>query len=146
MDLSKGYIMDGQHVLSQEHMAVAQEIAHRYDNLRLVFIPASDRIPGQDDKPFGIRDIRTGIMIKTVPETMVHLLPRWLWENDSHRIDTYQKFLDTQAAEKRAREAAIHEKHAPKADLVGTILKSPLHTFVHNGLRYSDSGVERIKG
>lgn len=146
MDLSKGHLMDGQHVLSQEHLAVAQEIAHRYENLRLVFIPTVDRIPGQDDKPFGIRDIRTGIMIKTVPETMVHLLPRWLWENDSNRIDTYQQFLNTQAREKKAREDKINEKHAPKIDLAAHIIGSKLHTYVHDGIRYSDSGIERIKG
>lgn len=145
MDLSKGHLMDGQHVLSQEHMAVAQEIAHRYENLRLVFIPPSDRIPGADREPFGIRDIRTGIMIKTVDEKMVPVLPRWLWENDSNRIDTYAAFMKKQEAEKKAREDAIDEKHAPKIDLAAHIIGSKLHTYVHDGVRYSDSGIERIK-
>lgn len=145
VNLNGAHLMDGQHVLSQEHLAIAQEIAHRYDNLRLIWIPPSDRIPGTDDKPFGILDINTQTVVKTVPETMVHLLPRWLWENDSHRVDTFQQFLDTQAKEKRDREKAIEEAHAPKLELAHAILSSNKHTYVHDGIRYSDSGIERIK-
>lgn len=144
VDLRGAHLMDGQHVLSQEHLNVAQDIAQRYDNLRLIWIPPSDRLPETDDKPFAVKDIRTGLIIKRFPEKYVVLIPRWLYENDSHRIDTFKKFIDDQAREKQAREAAIHEAHAPKLELTHSILKSPLHTYKHDGLRYGDAGVEKI--
>lgn len=144
VNLNGAHLMDGQHVLSQEHLAIAQDIAHRYDNLRLIWIPPADRIPGTDDKPFGILDINTQTIVKMAPESMVHLLPRWLYENDSQRVDTYQMFLDQQAKEAREREKAVEEKHAPKLELAHSIMKSNLHTYVHDGIRYSDSGIERI--
>ena len=137
--------MDGQHVLSQEHLHVAEDIAYRYDNLRLVWIPPSDRIPGTDDKPFAIRDIHTNIIIKQFPEHQVHMIPNWLWVNDSQRTDTYANFMTEQENAKAIRKAEQMEAIAPAIDLTATILHSKLHTFTHDGIRYSDSGIERIK-
>lgn len=144
VNLSGAHLMDGQHVLSQEHLAIAQDIAHRYDNLRLIWIPPTDRIPGTDDKPFGVLDVRTQIIVKRFPESMVHLIPRWLYENDSHRVDTYAQFMKEQEKVKADAAKAVEEKHQPVLELNHAILKSPLHTFKHDGLRYGDSGIERI--
>lgn len=145
MDLRGAHLMDGQHVLSQEHLNVAEEIAHRYENLRLIWIPPVDRLPGTDENPFAVKDIRTGLIIKRFPEKFVQVIPRWLWENDSQRIDTRRAFEAQQNKVKADKEAAIHEAQAPKLELAHTILKSNLHSFKHDGLRYSDSGIEKIK-
>lgn len=144
VNLAGAHLMDGQHVLSQEHLNIAQDIAHRYDNLRLIWIPPTDRIPGTDDKPFGILDIQTQLIVKRFPEKYVPIIPRWLYENDSQRVDTYSEFIKAQEKEKRDKEKAIEEKHAPILDLNHSILKSNLHTFKHDGIRYGDSGIERI--
>ena len=144
MDLSGAYLMDGQHVLSQEHLRIAEDVAHMYNNLRLVWIPPTDRIPGTDDSPFGVRDMNTGIVVKTFPESMIQIIPKWLHENDSRRSNTYQSFLDEQAADKRARKAASDEAKTPKIDLAHAVLSSNLHTYRHNGIKYSDGGVEKI--
>ena len=144
VNLSGAHLMDGQHVLSQEHLAIAQDIAHRYDNLRLIWIPPADRLPDTDDKPFGILDIQTQIIVKRFPEKYVPVIPRWLYENDSQRIDTFAEFQKQQAKVKADAAKAVEEKHAPQLDLTHTILKSNLHTFKHDGLRYGDAGVERI--
>lgn len=144
VNLQGAHLMDGQHVLSQEHLNIAQDIAHRYDNLRLIWIPPADRLPGTDDNPFAILDITTQIIIKRFPEKYVPVIPRWLYENDSHRVNTYKNFIDEQAREKKAREDAIHEAQAPKLELTHSILKSNLHTFKHDGIKYSDSGIEKI--
>lgn len=145
MDLSGAHLMDGQHVLSQEHLNVAQDIAHRYENLRLIWIPPSDRTPGGDSQPFAIKDIRSGLIIKTFKEDFVHLIPNWLWANDSQRVDTYGQFMAEKEAADRARKAAQVEANAPAVDLLATVLHSNKHTFTHDGVRYSDSGIERIK-
>lgn len=144
MDLSGAHLMDGQHVLSQEHLNIAQDIAHRYDNLRLIWIPPTDRIPGTDDKPFGVLDIRTQIIIKRFPEQYVPVIPRWLYENDSHRVDTYAQFMKEQEKAKADAAKAVEERNAPKLELNHSILKSKLHTYKHDGIRYGDSGIERI--
>jgi len=144
VNLNSAHLMDGQHVLSQEHLNVAQDIADRYENLRLIWIPPADRIPGTDDNPFGILDIRTQIIVKRVPEKYVVLLPRWLYENDSQRVDTLKLFQDAQAKAKLDRENAIHEAQGPKLEVTHSILKSNLHTYKHDGFRISDSGIEKI--
>lgn len=145
VNLNGAHLMDGQHVLSQEHLNVASDIAHRYENLRLVWIPPVDRIPGTDDEPFAIKDIRSGIIIKRFPEKYVVLIPRWLYENDSQRVDTLKLFMAAEAKHKKDQEAAIHEAQAPAVELTHSILKSKLHTFVHDGVRYGDSGIEKMK-
>lgn len=144
VNLSGAHLMDGQHVLSQEHLRVAEEIAHRYNNLRLIWIPVSDRIPGTDDKPFGIMDIQTRIIVKTVPEHQVHMLPAWLYQNDSQRVDTYAAFEREQAAAKAARKQEHEERVGPQIELASAILKSPKHSFQHDGKRYSDGGIELV--
>jgi hypothetical protein len=144
MDLSGAHLMDGQHVLSQEHLNIANDIAHRYDNLRLIWIPPADRLPGTDDKPFGVLDIQTQFIVKRFPEQYVPIIPRWLYENDSQRTDTFASFEKEQAKIKADKEKAIEEKHQPILDLNHSILKSNLHTYKHDGIRYGDSGIERI--
>lgn len=142
MDLSKAHIMDGQHVLSQEHMRIAEDIAHTYDNLRLIWIPPVDRIPGTDDRPFAIKDINTENIIVRIPETAIHLAMDWLYDNDSQRTNTLQAFEDANAKAAADRTKEAMERNAPRIDLATSILKSNLHTFKHDGITYSDSGIE----
>lgn len=144
VNLSGAHLMDGQHVLSQEHLRIAEDIAHRYRNLRLIWIPPTDRVAGTDDKPFGILDIDTNNIVKTVPEYQVHMLPAWLYENDSQRKDTYASFMAEQEAAKLIRAAEHRERMMPKLDLAHSVLHSNKHTYKHDGIKYSDSGIEKV--
>lgn len=142
VNLSGALLMDGQHLFPQNFIAIAQEIGERYRNIRLVMIPVSERIPGQHDKPFGLKNIDTGDIIKTVPETMVPQLLNWLFENDSERHDTFQKHMDEIARDKAARQAILDEKHGERIDFMSSVMKSPLHLFKHDGKKISSAGIE----
>ena len=137
LNLSNAYIMDGQHVLSQEHQAIAEEIAFRYNNLRLIWIPVASREPG-DVEVFAIVDTNTGHVIKTFTDITVREAHKWLWENDSQRIDTYAKHMkEKEEAAAIARNATKAEDDA-KLDLASSILGSKLHTFKHAGKTYTE--------
>lgn len=140
--LSNAYIMDGNYVLSQEHVAIAQEIAHRYENLRLIWIPVSERSPiGLDNECFAIVDRHNRNIIRTFTELTVRTAIDWLWENDSQRVDTYEKFLKEKAEREKAARSVHDEENAYKLDVAAHVLASPLHTYKHDNTTYSDSGV-----
>ena len=132
------YLMDGQHMFSQEHIHLAQDIAHLYPNLRLSMIPESER--GENEEfPFALRDIETGEFIRPLRASeMNRTLIDWLWENDSRRVDTYAKFMEEQKNEKALRDAANEAKLAESTELANAIISSPLHTFKHDGKVYGD--------
>lgn len=137
LNLSNAYIMDGQHVLSQEHQAIAEEIAFRYNNLRLIWIPVAQREPG-DTEVFAIVDTNTGHVIKSFNEMSVRDAHKWLWENDSQRIDTYAKHLKEKEAAAAIARNVTKEADDAKLDLAGSILGSKLHTFKHAGKTYTE--------
>lgn len=140
VNLSSAYIMDGQHVLSQEHQAIAEEIAWRYENLRLIWIPVSERTP-EDINVFAIVDRHNRNIIRKFSEITVREAINWLWENDSQRIDTFEKFQKEKAIAAKAA-ASIHEEaNNAKLDVAAHVLASKLHTYKHDGVTYSDSGV-----
>ena len=141
-DLSTALIFEGGHLLSQTHQRLAEEIAHRYRNIRLVFIPESERVHESEKKyPFGIVDIDSGRLIRRFEENgdqgVMHAL-RWLWENDSQRVDTLAKFEAENAAIKAAKEAEEKARFEGVADLAAHVIRSPLHTYKHNGVKISD--------
>ena len=145
--LSNAYIMDGTHVLSQEHQAIAEEIAWRYENLRLLWIPVSDRSPlGLDNECFAIVDRHNRNIIKKFSEITVRGAIQWLWENDSQRVDTYAKFEKEADLAKKAAESVHDEENAANLDVAAHVLASPLHTYKHEGTTYSDSGVTHNAG
>ena len=140
--LSNAYIMDGQHVLSQEHQAIAEEIAYRYENLRLIWIPVSDRSPlGLDNECFAIVDRHNRNIIKKFTEITIRTAVDWLYENDSQRVDTYAKFEKEHEAAKAAARSVHDEENAANLDVAAHVLASPLHTYKHDGTTYSDSGI-----
>ena len=141
-DLSTALIFEGGHLLSQRHQALAEEIAFRYRNIRLVFIPESERVNEADKKyPFGIVDIDTGNLIRRFTEDgdqgVMHAI-RWLWENDSQRVDTYAKFQAENAAIEAAKKAEEEARFGEVADLAAHAIRSPLHTYKHNGVKIGD--------
>lgn len=141
-ELAADLIFDGQHLLSAEHARISEEIAYRYRNLRLVFIPESERVTEAEKKyPFAVVDTDSGNLIRKFsaegPQSVRTALD-WLYENDSQRVDTLAKYYNEEAAAKYAREAEQEAKFAQKKDIAKSILTSPLHTFRHNGVKITD--------
>ena len=142
LNLSQAYLMDGTDILPQSIQNIAEDINFKYPNLKLIWIPISQRT-AEDTEYYAIVDLNTGHVIKAFNDLSINTAMQWLWENDSQRIDTYQKFLNEKAThEKTVRDAAIAKDEA-KLDLAGAVLGSKLHTFKHDGVTYSDSGVVR---
>jgi hypothetical protein len=140
VNLSGAYIMDGQHILSQEHQAIAEEIAWRYENLRLIWIPVTERSV-DDIEVFAIVDRHNRNIIRKFSEITVRDAIKWLWENDSQRIDTYAKFEKEKAAAEKLATTIHDEENNAKLDVAAHILASKLHTYKHDGITYGDSGV-----
>lgn len=145
VNLSSAYIMDGQHVLSQEHAAIAEEIAYRYENLRLIWIPPSER-SAEDTEVFAIVDRHTRNIIRKFNEITIREAIKWLWENDSQRIDTYAKHMKEREEVAKLARTVHDEENAAKLDVAAHVLASKLHTYKHDGVTYSDSGVIKDAG
>lgn len=132
------YVFQGGQLLSQEMLDLSTEIAHRYPNLRLSWIPPENR--GENDlEIFAVTQVDNDDNIVTIIKRFTELechssiILQWLWENDGQRIDPWKKFLAEQekiAQEKRERDRQdIYER----AEVLNTIAKSGLHTFRING-------------
>ena len=132
------------HLLSQQHQALAEEIAYRYENIRLVFIPVSEReTEAEKEYPFALWDNNTGKLIRRFNEhgeypKGVMWAIRWLWENDSQRVDTLSRFEAENAAIKAAQAQREKDKFAEVADIAAHAIMSPLHTYRHNGVKIGD--------
>ena len=145
LNLSQAYLMDGTDILPQSIQNIAEDINYKYPNLKLIWIPISQRT-AEDTDYYAIVDTNTGHVIKPFNDLTINSAMQWLWENDSQRVDTYQKFLDEKAAhEKIVRDAAAAKDEA-KLDIAASALGSKLHTYKHDGVTYSDSGVVRNAG
>ena len=145
LELSGALIFgDNGHLLSQQHDALAQEIARLYRNIRLLYIPASEReTEAEMNFPFALVDKDTGKLIRRFKEHGEYPIGvmwaiRWLWENDSQRTDTYAKFEAENAAIKAAHAAEERDRFAEVADIAAHAIMSPLHTYKHNGVKIGD--------
>lgn len=124
--------------LSQEMLALNEEIHARYPNLGLAWIPPENRAP-EDTRHWAIviNDAEGNVIdvVHTMSEFECHsaYVLKWLWENDSTRMSPWEKYLkelEQQEAVKRERD---REDIYERADVIHTIAKSQLHTFRLNG-------------
>ena len=130
-------ILPGQQ-LSQEMVSLAQELNDKYPNLNLSWIPPEDR--GENEaQPFAIVQIdsegNTVGIIKRLSQFEMHgsFIFNWLWENDSHRMDPWQKYLSEMAETERQKREKEKERNYELAEVANAIAKSPLHTYRING-------------
>ena len=130
-------ILGGQ-LFPQEMLDLNEQIAARYPNLRLAWIPPEDR--GADDTLiWAITQVNnageTIAIIKRMSSFECHpnLVLQWLWENDGHRIDPWKKFLAEQEAAAKAQRERDKEDIYERAEVLNTIAKSGLHTYRING-------------
>lgn len=131
------YVVHNGQLLSQEMLDLATEIKHRYPNLGLAWIPPEKR--AKDEKHWAIvmNDSEGNIteVIKELSEFECHAnyVLKWLWENDSSRMDAWEKFQKQVAIEEEARRKANQAYIEEQAEKVHAIASSPLHYYRIDG-------------
>lgn len=132
-DAESGYF------ISAEHQRIA-ELINDYDpNLFLVWVPPSDR-NSETSHPFGIihRTPNGDYWVRKVKESELNAeLIAWLWTNDNERNNTLAYLEKIEQANEALKLKKQMEELEAQKDIALTILKSPLHTFRHNGKVYS---------
>lgn len=137
MSKGTGLILPGNQ-LSQDMIAIAQELNDKYPNLSLAWIPPTTRLDGESC-PFSIIQIdstgnQIGI-IKRLSQFEVHssFIFNWLWENDSQRMDPWMKYLNELEVEREAKRKKEQERNYELAEVVNSVAKSNKHTYRING-------------
>lgn len=132
-----GLILPGSQ-LSQDMIALAQELNDKYPNLSLAWIPTEDRVDGES-YPFAIIQIdsegnQIGI-IKRLSTFEMHAsyIFKWLWENDSERMDPWQKYLNELEKSQEEQRKKEQERNYELAEIVHSVAKSNKHTYRING-------------
>lgn len=132
------YVFQGDRLLSQEMLDLSTEIANRYPNLRLSWIPPENR--GENDlEVFAVVQVDTNgdtiAIIKRFTEFECHpnIVLGWLWENDGQRIDPWKKFLAEQEKIAQEKREADRQDIYERAEVLNSIARSGLHTYRING-------------
>lgn len=138
--LTRGAVLlDNAGTLSQTHERVARLLKDYNPELELQYIPEKDR-GAFDAKPFRVvHNSANGVYIighfaaKDVNETLV----AHVFKHDRKNTDV----LSDLEAEEAAREALLMrealDRHEEREDFGRSLLKSPLHTYRHNGKKYT---------
>lgn len=141
MDLRGAVSLESEGTLSQLHERVAFLLQEYNPELELQYIPRLERSTEEEKrKPFRVvHHSSTGdyIMGHFAESEVNHTLIAHIWKNDGRRRDVLAD-LETEEAAKEAllmREAL--DKHEEREDFAKTLLRSPLHTFKHNGKTYT---------
>jgi len=137
LNLSGAYLMDAGEMLPQNIQGIAEDIARKYENLKLIWIPLAKRNK-EDTHPYALVDMNSGFVIKEFTDISIHTAMQWLWENDSQRIDTYKKHMKEKDEAAAIQRSITAEEDNAKLDLAGSILGSKLHTFKHAGKTYTE--------
>lgn len=128
--------------VSQEHQYIASIIQDYNPELHLVWIRPQDRTTDEDrTHPFAIMHIPQGrepyIVMKIRENELDQRILAKLFEADQAKGDPLAK-LNAANAAAQALQAYRHAAEMEEmADFHATLLKSPLHTFRHDGKVYS---------
>lgn len=132
--------LETQHMLTTEVARIAEEIAYRYNNLKLVFIPEGMReTENEKNYPYAVYDSLTGNIIRKFSQETVFKSLDWLWENDSQRVDTYSAFLKNKEKVENAAKTKAQEANKEKFEIASYLAFGPKHTPKHNGIKFDDS-------
>jgi hypothetical protein len=117
-----------------------QEIIQDYNpDLELVWIPPRDRT-AFDRQPFAVVHRPVGkpayiVMFLKEDEVNETLLAR-LWSHDNSNGDVLTKLEALEAARQAVTLKKQMEDEEVRKELVGSIIKSPLNTYYHGGVKY----------
>lgn len=119
-------------------LETAQEVNDKYPNLSLSFIPPDFRGP-EDTRPFAIVEVdRDNNILGIIARfTELEFYPanifNWLYDHDTQKVDVWGNYLKELDKEKKQREDSYTERNYQLADMVGSVIRSPLHTYRING-------------
>jgi hypothetical protein len=124
--------------LSQEMLDLNAEIHARYPNLGLAWIPPENRSAEDtkiwaivmNDEEGNVTDVITSL---SSFECHTGYVLKWLYDNDSTRMDPFEKHMKIIEAEAAARRERDKEDIYERAEVIHSVAKSQLHTYRLNG-------------
>lgn len=127
---------EGGYFVSEKHARIA-EIIHDYDpTLELAWVPPDKREPG--DKPFAVVHRPLGVapyIVCYADDCDERLLAR-VFSMDSLKHDVFSEIEAQNAAAKALQMKKSMEEMEEAHELSASILRSGLHTYRHNGVKY----------
>lgn len=135
------YDQDAGVFVSQEHQDIATIIQDYNPELHLVWIRPQDRTTAEDRKfPFAVmhmpRDGEPYIVMQIRENELDQRVLARIFEADQSKGDPLAKLNAHNQAAQVLKEYRRAQEVEELNDLHETILKSPLHTFRHNGKTY----------
>jgi hypothetical protein len=124
--------------LSQDMIALAQELNDKYPNLSLGWIPPEAR-GNNDTRPFAIIQIDSAgnqkAVIKPLSPLEMHasFIFNWLWENDSQRMDPWKKYIEGINRDEEIKRKKEQDRMFELAEVVHAVAKSNKHEYKING-------------
>lgn len=126
--------------MSETHERVARLLKEYNPELELQYIPEQDRT-SFDAKPFRVihNSPRFGVYIighfaaKDVNETLI----AHVFKHDRKNRDVLSDLEDDERAKEALLMRAALDKAEEREDFAKHLIKSPLHTYRHNGKKYS---------
>lgn len=138
MDLSRGYLLGETGALSQEHLRLAQILYDFDPNLELTYIPEQDRTP-EDKEPFALFHTHNGnryLVMTIAPKDMNHTLIEKVFCAALDQNDVIGRLEAADAAQRAMDLSAEMERREERKEFMASVIKSPLHTYRHNGKVY----------
>lgn len=127
--------------VSQEHMDIATIIQDYNPELHLVWIKPEDRVTDTDRKyPFAVmhfpRDGEPYIVMMVKENELDQRILARLFEADQAKGDPLAKLNAANQAAQVMKEYRQAQEREELAEFHAALLKSPLHTYRHNGKKY----------
>lgn len=137
MDLGMAYVpAEGGYLVSERHARIAEIISDYDPTLELAWIPPDKREPG--DSPFAVIHRVPGqpdYIVCYSDDPDERLLAR-VFKGDNAKHDVLSEIEAQNAAHKALRMKAEMEELEEANDLAASILRSNLHVYKHNGVKY----------
>jgi hypothetical protein len=127
--------------LSAFHQRLAELIADYDDTLELAWIPPEKRLPLDRDKEFAVicrpRDGQPPYVVMKIAEADCNesVLAAIIIRDNAHG-NVLDRLEACEFADAAMKAKDDFERAEFKKDFVKTVIKSPLHTFKHDGVKY----------
>jgi len=133
------YDADSGYFISEEHRRIAEIINDYNPDLYLTWIPP-DKRDLDETEPFAIIHMAPGkpqYVVRRCKDSEVDVrLLQWLWSNDTTKHDVLSQLEAFEAAQRALKLKEQLEKEEAANDVASAIVRSPLNTFRHNGIKF----------
>lgn len=125
--------------LSEKHRRIAEIIQDYEPTLFLAFVPPKIR-DANEEYPFALihqpLNLPQYVVRRLKEEEVDESLLAWIWASDNERHNPLLMIEKKEAAERVLKLKEEEERMAARREFAETVLKSPLHTFKHDGKKY----------